>query len=131
MLTDSSWAVPAAKTNRLLSSRMPTYTFEFAGKAPWYAGLPEPAWSAGSHHLSEVAYFFDLSIFEQLSPAQAAFSTELIARWSAFARTGDPNVAGTVAWPRAKPSDREVQSLNPAGTTRTDFFSGHRLAVWQ
>ncbi|MEU4396467.1 hypothetical protein [Kribbella sp. NPDC023855] len=61
-LTDSSWAVPAAETNRLLSSRTPTYTFEFARKAPWYAGLPEPVWSAGSHHLSDVAYFFDSSV---------------------------------------------------------------------
>ena len=131
IFTDFSWAVPAAKTNRLLSSRMPTYTFQFAGKAPWYLGLREPAWLTGSHHLSEIAYFFDLGIFDQLTPAQAAFSAELIARWSAFARTGDPNIAGATAWPRAKPSDCEVQSLNPAGTVRTDFIAGHRVAFWR
>ncbi len=131
VFTDSAWAVPAAKTNRLLSSRMPTYTFEFAGKAPWYAGLPEPTWPTGSHHLSDVAYFLNLNVFDQLSPAQAAFSNELIARWSAFARTGTPNIAGATPWPRAKPSDREVQSLSPEGTTRTDFIAGHRLSFWR
>jgi para-nitrobenzyl esterase len=100
-------------------------------QAPWYAGLPEPAWSVGSHHLSDVAYFFELSIFDQPTPAQAALSNELIARCSAFARTGNPNTLGTAAWPQAKPFDRQVQSLTPAGTTRTDLLTDHRIAFWR
>jgi para-nitrobenzyl esterase len=130
---------------------MPTYSFEFAGKAPWYAGLPEPTWPFGSHHLSDVAYFFDLTILEPLNAAQAHLSNEVIAHWAAFARTGNPNLgasspyaaghapaprgahhasaphgadhASAGYWPRTRPNDREVQSLTPSGTTRTDFFT--------
>lgn len=130
VMTDSQWSAPAAKTNRLLSLRMPTYSFEFAGKAPWYAGLPEPTWSFGSHHVSDVAYFFDLSILEALNPAQSRLSEELFARWAAFARTGDPNVPGSESWPRARPLDREVQSLSPEGISRTDFLTDHRIGFW-
>lgn len=130
-LTDGLWSYPAAKTNQLLSRRMPTYSFEFAGKAPWYRGLGEPTWPYGSHHLSDVAYFFGLGILEPLDPAQTRLADELIARWSAFARTGDPNVAGTTPWPRATPLDRKLQSLNPAEVTRTDFYRDHQLAFWR
>lgn len=132
MLTDSLWSYPAARTNQLLSARMPTYAFEFAGDAPWYLGAPEPAWPVGSHHLSDVAYLLDLpTVFAPLDPAQARFADEVIARWSAFARTGSPNVPGSVVWPRTRPSDRQVQSLNPAGVTRTDFHADHQLAFWR
>lgn len=131
VLTDSQWSVPAAKTNQLLSARMTTYAFEFAGKAPWYAGLAEPDWPFGSHHLSDVAYFFDLAVLERLDPAQSRLADEVIARWSAFARTGDPNLPGTSeAWPRTRPHDREVQSLTPNGITRTDFLADHRIGFW-
>ncbi len=109
---------------------MPTYSFEFAGRAPWYAGLDEPGWPYGSHHLSDLAYFFNLGLFQSLDPAQARLADELIARWSTFARTGDPNLAGTKTWPRATPLDRTVQSLDPAGVTRTDFYRDHQIGFW-
>lgn len=131
VLTDSQWSSPAAKANRLLAARMPTYTFEFAGNAPWYAGLPEPTWPRGSHHVSDVAYLFDLALFNPLDPTQAKLSEEVIARWSAFARAGKPNTPTLPSWPRATPADRTVQSLNPAGTTRTDFVTDHRIGFWQ
>ncbi|HEY0689558.1 MAG TPA: carboxylesterase family protein [Kribbella sp.] len=131
-LTDALWSVPAAETNRLLSWRMPTYSFEFAGKAPWYAGLNQPKWPAGSHHLSDVAYQFDLgTIFAPLTPDQSRLADEVIARWSAFARTGNPNIPRGVTWPRTAPLDRTVQSLNPAGVSRTDFYADHQLAFWR
>ncbi|GAA1542069.1 carboxylesterase/lipase family protein [Kribbella lupini] len=127
VMTDSQWAAPAYRTNQLLSLRMPTYTFEFAGDAPWYLGLDRPGWPVGSHHMTDLTYLLDLSIFE---PADPKLSAEVIDRWSAFARTGRPDVSGTSYWPRATPFDRKVQSLDPAGVTRTDFFSGHRLGFW-
>ena len=130
VLTDAQWSWPAAKSNLLLSARMPTYSFEFAGKAPWYAGLSEPAWPVGSHHMSDLAYLFDLNIFQPLNPDQQRLADEVIARWSAFARTGNPNIPGAKYWPRAMPGDLTVQSLNPGGVTRTNFFTDHRLAFW-
>jgi para-nitrobenzyl esterase len=128
VMTDANWSAPAAITNRVLAARMPTYTFEFAGDAPWYAGTPKPAWPVGTHHMSEVAYFFDVALFDA---PDDRFADELIHRWSAFARSGDPNVPGAVRWPRAAGHDRTVQSLNAAGTTRTDFVEDHRLRFWR
>jgi para-nitrobenzyl esterase len=122
VMTDSQWSTPAAKTNRLLSARMPTYAVEFAGDAPWYAGAPKPAWPVGTHHLSEVGYFFDLKIFD---PPQQQYADELITHWATFARTG------TTPWPRTTPRDHTVQSLNPAGTTRTNLTEDHRITFWQ
>jgi para-nitrobenzyl esterase len=130
VLTDYLWSYPAARTNSLLARRMPTYTFEFAGDAPWYKGLTKPEWPVGSHHVSDVSYLLDIPYLEPLDPAQQRLSDEVIARWSAFARSGDPNVAGGVHWPRAGVLDRQVQSLNPAGTNRTDFHAEHNLALW-
>ncbi|GAB2557428.1 carboxylesterase/lipase family protein [Kribbella endophytica] len=130
VMTDSQWAAPAYRSNQLLSLRMPTYAFEFAGDAPWYLGIPKPGWPVGSHHMTDLTYFLDDSIFAPLNPAQQKLSGELISRWSAFARTGRPTTTGTAYWPRATPLDRTVQSLDPAGVTRTDFVRGHRLAFW-
>ncbi|MGC4937196.1 carboxylesterase/lipase family protein [Kribbella sp. DT2] len=130
VMTDSQWAAPAYRSNQLLSLRMPTYTFEFAGDAPWYLGIPKPGWPVGSHHMTDLTYFLDDNVFAPLNPAQQQLSDELISRWSAFARTGQPNTPGTTYWPRATPLDRKVQSLDPAGVTRTDFFAGHRLGFW-
>jgi para-nitrobenzyl esterase len=130
VMTDSQWAAPAYRSNRLLSLRMPTYTFEFAGDAPWYLGIPRPGWPVGSHHMTDLTYFLDDNLFAPLNPAQQKLSDELINRWSTFARTGQPNTPGTAYWPRATPFDRQVQSLDPAGVTRTDFFAGHRLGFW-
>lgn len=81
--------------------------------------------------MSDLAYFFDLDLLQPLDPAQSSFADEMIARWSAFARTGNPNIAGATTWPRATPRDHTVQSLNPAGVTRTDFFTDHQLAFWR
>ena len=122
VMTDSQWSTPAAKTNRLLSARMPTYAVEFAGNAPWYAGAPKPDWPVGSHHLSDVAYFFDLNVFD---PPQQQYADELITHWATFAGTG------TTPWPRATPRDHTVQSLNQTGTNRTNFTEDHRITFWQ
>ncbi|TWD80259.1 para-nitrobenzyl esterase [Kribbella amoyensis] len=130
VLSDAQWAYPAFRSNALLALRMPTYSFEFAGDAPWYRGLDRPTWPVGSHHLSDVAYFLDTNVFEPLTPAQNRLADELITRWSTFARTGNPNTSGTQYWPRATPVDRQVQSLDPAGVTRTDFVRDHRIAFW-
>nr|WP_238356883.1 carboxylesterase family protein [Kribbella italica] len=128
VMTDANWSLPADRTNRLLAARTPTYTFEFSGDAPWYAGMPRPYWPTGSHHMSEVAYFFDLTMFE---PPNERFADELIQRWTAFARSGNPNVSGTTYWRPATPTDRSVLSLAPSGTRRTDFTSDHRLTFWR
>ena len=81
--------------------------------------------------MSDLAYLFDVAILAPLSAEQQKLADEVIARWSSFARSGDPNVRGTKYWPRATPLDRQVQSLNPAGITRTDFIADHRIAFWR
>ena len=79
-----------------------------------------------------MAYLFDLgAIFAPLTPDQSRFADEVIARWSAFARTGNPNIPSGVTWPRTAPLDRTVQWLNPAGVSRTNFYTDHQLAFWR
>lgn len=131
LTTDDNWSRPAVDTNRLLSRHLPTYAFEFAGQAPWYAGLPQPSFSTGTHHMSELAYLFDLWLFPPLTGQQAKVADQVIGYWVRFARTGNPNPngAGAPAW--APYANRQyVQQISPDRTGRTDLAAEHNYAFW-
>jgi len=81
--------------------------------------------------MSDLAYLFNLAMLQPLTADQQKLADEVIARWSGFARTGNPNAEGAQYWPRATPADRMVQSLNPAGIKRTDFLAEHRIGFWR
>jgi carboxylesterase type B len=48
------------------------------------------------YHADDIEAVFNTG--EQLSPAQTGLENEVLARWSAFARSGTPNAAGYTTW---------------------------------
>lgn len=90
------------------------------GKAPVYAYYydhvepgPEAAkW--GAFHTSEVPYVFDtLEAAPQrgFTALDRAVALDVSSRWLNFIRTGDPNDAGHVHWPRFDPEEPKIMDL--------------------
>ncbi|WP_285617425.1 carboxylesterase/lipase family protein [Actinoallomurus iriomotensis] len=129
--TDSAWACTALDTDRLLSTRVPTYAYEFAdAKAPWASDGSSPSFPTGAFHAAELQYLFDDEQFRTpLNADQRKLSDQMIRYWTTFAHTGDPNGGGTVTWPRF--TGTEVRSLNTGGDTRADLSSEHHCGFWK
>ncbi|GGU93506.1 carboxylic ester hydrolase [Actinomadura cremea] len=133
--TDATWSAPTLDTARALSRRTSVRMYEFAERdTPWYAGTPEPSFPAAAQHMSELAYLFDLPLFEKLTPGQTALGDRMIGAWTRFAATGDPNGGGEASWPRLRDdrgrSGRYVQSLTSGTWGRADFENDHRYGFW-
>jgi len=89
--------------------------FEFADEnAPFpsalpFAYFPAPpdfvappiSFPAGAYHGSELFYLFNFGA--NLNGDQLHLADKMIRYWSHFARTGDPNSAGTPQWPFTAP----------------------------
>jgi para-nitrobenzyl esterase len=54
----------------------------------------------------------------------------MVAYWTTFARTGDPNRPGSVPWARLGAVDGRVQSLAAGGIATVPFAENHRCDFW-
>ena len=96
---DGFLACPTIATAHLLAGQTPTYLYQFE-----YADAPFPLPSAlplGATHSLEVQYVFGkrADLASAFSPVEQTLTTAIMDYWTRFAATGDPNGAGTVAWP--------------------------------
>ncbi|WP_069886945.1 carboxylesterase/lipase family protein [Streptomyces luteocolor] len=124
--TDARWSVPTLDTARLLARWTPTSMYEFAERdTPWFTGYPAPSFAPRAQHMSELAYLFDLALFEDVRPGQAAFRTRMISTWVGFARNGRTD------WPAFRGPDGHVQALASGGDGRTDFATEHAYGFWK
>jgi para-nitrobenzyl esterase len=55
----------------------------------------------------------------------------MIAYWTRFARTGNPNGAGLPGWKPFTPASEHIQSLTSTGIRPAAFEAEHRLAFWR
>ena len=91
--------------NRLLASRVPVYAYEFDDRtAPFY--FPQmPGFLSLTYHTADIQYLFPLfhggplGTPHPLNAQQELLSDELVAAWTNFARTGNPNGSGNFPWP--------------------------------
>lgn len=125
--TSYTWACPALETARLLSERVPTYTYEFADEnAPWIPGVPAPSFPTGAYHSSEEQYLFPAG-------SEGGLSDQMVGYWTKFAHTGDPNGHGTPAWMPFDTTFQWVQQLAPGpGGIRPidDVGREHQCDFW-
>uniref|UniRef100_A0AAU7E2K7 Carboxylic ester hydrolase n=1 Tax=Cupiennius salei TaxID=6928 RepID=A0AAU7E2K7_CUPSA len=70
------------------------YKFEYRSTS-----TPIAEWM-GTTHLDDVPYVFGNPFHENFTAEEEELSNRLIARWSAFAKTGNPNIPGHVPWLR-------------------------------
>ncbi|WP_198652802.1 carboxylesterase/lipase family protein [Actinocorallia populi] len=125
--TDSAWSAPTLDTARLLSRWTPTRMYEFAeAETLWYKGYPEPSFEPGANHMVELAYLFDMDLFEERTPEQNRLADRMIDAWVGFAETGE------TAWPgfRDTADERYVQSLTSGDWKRTEFVKDHHYRFW-
>ncbi len=128
-------------TNDLLADQVPVYAYEFADRtAPTY--FPKmPGYVSGAYHTADIQYLFigwhggDQGIPHALNKKQLKLSDELVAAWTNFAWTGNPNGTGNGPWPRYKnrPNLPGVLQQNiPFSTAITEaaFIGEHKCKLW-
>jgi para-nitrobenzyl esterase len=131
---DSNTVCPALTAHRQLSrwTRLYAYQMDDADAVPdgiyQNAAMPN-----GAYHVAEMQFFFPgLFVRTPLSPNQQVLAGQVVAEWAAFAHTGNPNAAGTPAWPRFTRASHQVLSLQPAGDSEidADIAVNHQCAFW-
>ena len=88
--------------SRVARAGGPTYRYFFS-----YAADTSPA-GLGAFHASEIPFVFGQSPLPELSETVRGY-------WTRFARTGDPNNASAVDWPRfSMPGEQYLELATPA-----------------
>lgn len=129
--TDLLFACNSRWSSKLQEANASVYVYEFADDTvpPFIPGRSFPM---GAAHTTELNYIFDTGAFTRTA-AQDAVAANLVAAWSRFAATGNPNAAATpTAWPAFGATD-QIQQFNAVGTTLlsdTAFSTTHRCSVW-
>ncbi|MEJ0095668.1 MAG: carboxylesterase family protein [Methylocella sp.] len=136
---------PGACTTRhysqIIAPQVPYYAYEFDERtAPYY--FPKmPGFQALAYHTSDIQFLFTLwhggplGIQHELNKKQENLSDQLVAAWTNFAWTGNPNGQGDSPWPRykSKPNKPVWFSENiPVSSTFTDvqFSANHKCDFW-
>ena len=120
----------------------PIYQFEFDDPAApvCKVGIAEPCppYNMGAVHSSELNYLFpNLSNTAainapDLEPASQGLANQMVAYWSRFAYTGNPNLAGLPSWPLyAGQQTASVMLLKPGAVAPYNSDAAHQCtAFW-
>jgi para-nitrobenzyl esterase len=133
---DSNTVCPALVRDRRLSRWIRVYAYEGDDTdAPpsSFEGTTNPG---GAFHVDELGFLFPgvFGITTNYDADQQALGNQIFAEFTAFARTGDPNTAGTPNWPEFNTRRPRVMSMQPAGdselmSTRT-ISAEHNCGFW-
>jgi para-nitrobenzyl esterase len=136
LLTDSSFTCTGARTTAAAyRAGKSLYQYEFDDPSPpQTVPFPDPfGMPLGDYHTSELGYLFskvqDSSV--TLTDTQKRLSAQMIAYWTNFARTGNPNPTGTSVWPAWTPLAPAALRLTSAGNLPfTTLETDHQCPFW-
>ena len=101
-----------------LAQRVPTYDYTFNYRnAPYYFPAM-PGFVPLAAHTIDIQFLFPLwhggplGVPHPLNAQETTLSNELVAAWTNFARTGNPNRAGNSPWPQYSSSPGAPSVLN-------------------
>jgi para-nitrobenzyl esterase len=127
--------------DKLLAPQIPLYAYEFDDQtAPFY--FPKmPGFVSLAYHTADIQYLFPLwsggpdGIVHQLNNKQEKLSDQLVAAWTNFAWTGNPNGQGNTPWPRYTNSTTKpawlIQDLPVLSTlTDTQYAALRKCDFW-
>jgi para-nitrobenzyl esterase len=131
VLTDRVWACGHVVDNRAMARHTTVYGYEFADRTAPVGWFPfPPDLPSGAFHSSELPYLFDQAGFPgTLDPAQSALADQMIAYWSRFAATGNPNGGDLPPWQAFQGGN--AQSLAPGAIAQVDVAAEHNCAFWR
>jgi para-nitrobenzyl esterase len=134
--TDRAFSCPTLERGLLFAQRAPAFAYEFADQnAPPI--LPDVEYPYGAYHSADEAYLFDQRYptdRAKLDADQQDLAETMIAYWTEFARTGDPNGDALPHWDRIDPDSQTpyVQALAPGSDSigPTDAAGAHQCGFW-
>lgn len=133
VVTDDQFSCNALRTDEaLVSQHIPVYAYEFDDPtAPPFINMTEVSIPLGAYHGSEVGYLF-INPLELLNSTQRSLAHQMIAYWTRFAATGNPNVFGQPYWPRFDAGSGKLLSLVPKHSqVTTSFAADHQCDFWK
>jgi len=129
--TDSIFACPARAVDRVLSTQVPTFAYEFNDSNAPELFLPPVTFPYGATHASELLYVLQLTRPGELDPQQQILSDNMIRYWVQFARSGNPNGQGLPFWARYDNAVDKFQSLvPPPPMAEFGFAADHKCDFW-
>jgi para-nitrobenzyl esterase len=134
VFTDSLFACPSYWAAGQLAGQVPIWEEEFDDpNSPMTVGNNPPGIDMSNAHSAELAFLWNIDLLERpLTTAELQLGEQMDRYWAAFARTGNPNVTGQVAWPRVTTATHPVIDFHPAGSTvsTTVFPAEHQCSFW-
>jgi para-nitrobenzyl esterase len=137
--TDPTACGRSRLVDNLLSPQVPVYAYQFDDRhAPYYFPTM-PGFVPLAAHTIDIQFLFPgyhggtLGVPHPLTPQETQLSNELVAAWTNFARTGNPNRTGNSPWPRYVSKAGPYLSQNvPTLSTLTDaqFSAQHHCNLW-
>jgi para-nitrobenzyl esterase len=129
-----------AHIDDILGPQVPLYAYQFDDRtAPNY--FPKlPGFVGLAYHTSDQQYLFPgwsggpLGIPHPLNRLQQTLSDQLVAAWTNFAKTGNPNGVGNTPWPRYTAKRHAILSENISALstyTQADYNKRHQCAFWE
>lgn len=124
--------------NNHASELVPVYSYEFTYRnAPWY--FPPVNFEHGAAHTIDIQFLFPdwhggpLGILHRINAEERLLSGHLVAAWTNFMYTGNPNLKGDRPWPRYTKGSQIYLSQNVTGLTAmpaAQFAAAHKCAFW-
>ena len=121
--------VAQAAERKAALHRAPAYLYHFEKLTPVHEG------KLGCPHTAEIYYVFDnlelptASALTGESPDRQALADTMSRVWTAFARTGVPDVPGLPHWPAYSAEDRRVMIFNDHCEVAIDPHAAERQAI--
>jgi para-nitrobenzyl esterase len=133
--TDGYMACGTLKLADWLSPSVPVYDYQFDdANVPMY--MPPVSFPYGAAHTTELQFLFPLfhggsGAIHPLSPGEQTLAHAMMAYWTNFAKTGNPNAPSLPVWPKFTVASEPVLSLGvPSQTAIRNFGEQHRCKFW-
>ncbi len=139
LFTDTTFSCTALAFDQLLSLNVPTYAYEFADENAARLSLPtDPLLPLAATHGTELPFLFANQIGTgipagaTLTAAEQQLAVQMLAAWTNFAKSGNPNGLNVTQWPRFKVKSNLIQELvPPTPYSSSGFIADHKCDFWE
>ncbi|AKJ30236.1 carboxylesterase/lipase family protein [Caldimonas brevitalea] len=130
--TDATFVCGGRRLARGLMNQVPVYTYEFDDPNAPMSLQPPASFPYKSYHAAEIQYLFDVptAAGQTLNAQQRDLAASLVAYWTNFAKTGNPNGTTASAWPRYDANDRYWRLAPEGNAVITDLSEEHHCEAW-